>query len=114
MNYKEDRPWGSFENILERDDCKVKLIVVKPNQAPSYQSHEFRCERYVIVQGEALITLDDHDSKYTKGDIVQVDFRQKHRVRCISEEDLIFVEVQLGSYFGEDDIVRFSDDYNRS
>ncbi len=114
MNYKEDRPWGSFENILERDDCKVKLIVVKPGQAPSYQSHQFRSERYVIVQGEALITLDDEDFQYTKGDIVQVDFKQKHRVRCVSEEDLIFVEVQLGSYFGEDDIVRYSDDYNRS
>jgi mannose-6-phosphate isomerase len=113
MNYKEDRPWGSFENILERDDCKVKIITIKPNQAPSYQSHEHRSERYVIIQGKAKITLDDTDFIYEKGDFVSVDFHQKHRVRCISEEDLIFIEVQLGTYFGEDDIVRYSDDYNR-
>ena len=114
MNYKEDRPWGSFENLLERDDCKVKIIIVKPGQAPSYQSHEHRCERYVIIQGEAQITLDDHDTFHCKGDVIEVGFKQKHRVRCISDEDLIFIEVQLGTYFGEDDIVRHSDDYNRS
>lgn len=114
MNYKEDRPWGSFENILERDDCKVKIITIKPNQAPSYQSHQHRSERYVIVQGKAKVTLDDVDSYYEKGDTVTVDFHQKHQVRCTSEEDLIFIEVQLGTYFGEDDIVRYSDDYNRA
>jgi mannose-6-phosphate isomerase-like protein (cupin superfamily) len=114
MNYTETRPWGLFENLLERDDCKVKIITVKPGQAPSYQSHEHRCERYVIVQGEATITLDDVETVHTKGDIVVVDYKQKHRVRCTSDEDLIFIEVQLGTYFGEDDIVRHSDDYNRN
>jgi mannose-6-phosphate isomerase-like protein (cupin superfamily) len=113
MNYKENRPWGEFENLLEKDYCKVKVITVKPGQAPSYQSHKFRCERYIIIQGKALITLDDEDTVYEKGDSVTVDFGQKHRVRCVSEEDLIFIEVQLGTYFGEDDIVRHSDDYNR-
>jgi len=113
MNYRENRPWGQFENILEREDCKVKLITIKPGQAPSYQSHEKRCERYVIVQGSAIITLDDVSKEYTKGDIVIVDFKQKHRVRCTSNEDLIFIEVQLGTYFGEDDIIRYSDDYGR-
>ena len=114
MNQTEKRPWGLFENLLERDDCKVKIITVKPGQAPSYQSHKHRCERYVIVQGEATITLDDVETVHTKGDIVVVDYKQKHRVRCTSDEDLIFIEVQLGTYFGEDDIVRHSDDYNRN
>jgi mannose-6-phosphate isomerase len=113
MNYSETRPWGFFENLLERDDCKVKIITIKPGQAPSYQSHQFRCERYTIIQGEAKITLDGVDTTYTKGDIVNVDFQQKHQVRCVSDIDLIFIEVQLGTYFGEDDIVRHEDDYKR-
>jgi mannose-6-phosphate isomerase len=113
MNYSENRPWGSFENILERDDCKVKIITIKPGHAPSYQSHKKRCERYVIIQGTAKITLDGNDTFHSKGDVIEVGYEQKHRVRCTSEEDLIFIEVQLGTYFGEDDIVRYEDDYNR-
>lgn len=113
MNYFEERPWGHFENLIDQEICKVKIITVLPKQAPSYQSHKFRCERYVIIQGKALITINDKDFIYEKGDIVQIDFEDKHRVRCISDESLIFIEVQLGSYFGEDDIVRYTDDYNR-
>lgn len=113
MNYIESRPWGFFENILERDDCKVKIITINPGQAPSYQSHNNRCERYVIIQGEAKITIDGNDTFHCKGDVIEVGFKQKHRVRCVSPESLIFIEVQLGTYFGEDDIIRYEDDYSR-
>lgn len=113
MNYFEERPWGSFENILEENYCKVKKIIVKPNNSPSYQYHYKRSEVYVIVQGKALIMLDDVEKEYNTGDTVIVPVLTKHRVRNTGNIDLIFIEIQYGEYFGEDDIVRINDDYGR-
>lgn len=113
MNYKEDRPWGSFENLLDSDICKVKQIIINPSHAPSYQLHRQRSEVWVITQGEGLLTLDDDDKIVGVGDVVTVPVGMKHRIRNTSTSDLIFVEVQTGEYFGEDDIVRLKDDYNR-
>lgn len=113
MNYKEQRPWGSFENLLDSEICKVKQIIIKPNQAPSYQFHFKRSEVWVVVQGEGLLTLDDNDEAVHTGSIIEVPIKMKHRIRNTSAVDLIFIEVQLGNYFGEDDIVRLKDDYNR-
>ena len=64
MNYKETRPWGQFENLLDSDYCKVKEITIKPGQAPSYQYHYKRSEVYVIVKGKALICLDDIEKEF--------------------------------------------------
>jgi mannose-6-phosphate isomerase-like protein (cupin superfamily) len=113
MNYKESRPWGDFENILDEDYCKVKKILIKPGQAPSYQYHHKRSEVYVIVQGSALIKLNDEEKKYTVGDTIVVPVLTKHRVFNVGQEDLIFIEVQHGEYFGEDDIIRIEDNYGR-
>jgi mannose-6-phosphate isomerase-like protein (cupin superfamily) len=113
MNYKEQRPWGSFENLLDSDICKVKQIIIKPNQAPSYQFHYKRSEVWVVVQGEGLLTLNDNDEVVSVGSIIEVPLEVKHRIRNTSNIDLIFIEVQIGKYFGEDDIVRLEDDYNR-
>ena len=97
MNYKESRPWGNFENLLDEDLCKVKKIIIKPDAAPSYQYHHKREEVWIVVQGNGELKLDD-----------------KIQIRNTSSEDLIFIEVQRGSYFGEDDIIRLEDDYGRS
>ncbi len=113
MNYKETRPWGTFENLLDADYCKVKTITIKPGQAPSYQYHYKRSEVYVIVQGKALIKLDDVEKEYNIGDTILIPVLTKHRVTNIGSEDLIFIEVQHGEYFGEDDIVRIEDNYDR-
>ena len=113
MNYTEQRPWGSFENLLDTDYCKVKQLVIKPGQAPSYQYHYKRSEVYVIVQGKALIKLNDIEKEYNVGDTILIPVLTKHRVTNIGSKDLIFIEVQLGSYFGEDDIVRLEDNYGR-
>jgi len=113
MNYKEQRPWGSFENLLDSDICKVKQIIIKPNQAPSYQFHYKRSEVWVVVQGEGLLTLNDNDTIVSTGSVIEVPIEAKHRIRNTSNIDLVFIEVQLGKYFGEDDIVRLEDDYNR-
>ena len=67
MNYKEMRPWGSFENLLDVPYCKVKEIVVKPGQAPSYQFHHKRNETWIIVNGTGEVTLDDKISVVARG-----------------------------------------------
>ena len=113
MNYIEERPWGSFENLLEEDYCKVKRIIVKPGQRLSYQYHYKRTEHWVIVQGNAVVTLNDKEQWFTEGMVVEIPVETKHRVENKGKEDLIFIETQTGEYFGEDDIVRSADDYGR-
>ena len=113
-NYIEERPWGSFEHLLDCEYCKVKRIIVKPEQRLSYQYHYKRSECWVIVQGAATVTLDDKIHTFVEGDVVQIDCETKHRVENKSEQDLIFIETQTGTYFGEDDIVRIEDDYGRN
>jgi mannose-6-phosphate isomerase-like protein (cupin superfamily) len=116
-NYKEERPWGSFEHLLDTDYCKVKRIIVKPGQRLSYQYHYKRSECWVVVQGRATVTLDDKEFEYESGtslgNIVNIPVGTKHRVRNDEKIDLIFIETQTGTYFGEDDIVRLDDDYGR-
>jgi len=110
----EQRPWGFYETILENELCKVKKICISPGQAPSYQYHFNRDEVWVVVSGEGDLRLDDKVSKISKGSTIRVNRGQKHQVRNCGNSDLVFVEVQLGDYFGEDDIVRLEDDYGRS
>jgi mannose-6-phosphate isomerase len=112
-NYKEERPWGVFENLLDTNYCKVKQITIKPGQAPSYQYHYKRSEVYVIVKGKALINLDGIEKVYNIGETILIPVLMKHQVTNIGDEDLVFIEVQHGEYFGEDDIVRVKDNYGR-
>ena len=113
MNYIEERPWGKFENLLETDYCKVKQITVYPKQKLSYQYHEHRAERWVIVQGEAIVTINDFDYTKVIGDAVKIPKGAKHRIWNPGDVNLIFIEVQTGAYFGEDDIIRLEDNYGR-
>ena len=77
------------------------------------QYHYKRDECWVIVQGEATVTLDDKIHTFIEGQVVQIEYGTKHRVENKGKEDLIFIETQTGTYFGEDDIIRIEDDYNR-
>ena len=113
MNYKENRPWGTFENLIDRDYCKVKEIIIKPGQAPSYQYHFKRSEIWVLTKGVGQLTLDDEQSDVKTGDVIYVPTEARHQIRNSGSEDLHFIEIQLGEYFGEDDIVRLRDDYGR-
>jgi len=114
MNYTEERPWGRFENLLETDYCKVKQITVSPSQKLSYQYHEHRAERWVIVQGEAVVTIDGFNYTKVAGESVKIPKGAKHRIWNPGDTDLIFIEVQTGTYFGEDDIIRLEDNYGRA
>jgi len=108
------RPWGEYFVLEDDPTHKVKRIIIKPGGRLSYQYHHHRAEVWTIVQGEAIITLNGVDEVYKKGQVAQIPHGAKHRIQNQTNEDVVFIEVQLGTYFGEDDIVRIEDDYNRS
>ena len=120
MNYKEERPWGSFENLLDEEYCKVKRLIVKPGQRLSSQYHHKRSECWVVGQGVASITLEEKASYNTlhldanPGKVIEIPVGTIHRLQNRGKEDLILIETQTGTYFGEDDIVRLDDDYGRN
>lgn len=109
----ETRPWGRFEILSDHNDFKVKKITVDSGEQLSYQSHSKRDEHWVVIQGEATITLDETSHELKAGQHIFIRRGQKHRMSNKGKQPLIFVEVQTGEYFGEDDIVRYQDDYNR-
>ena len=112
-NYIEERPWGKFEILVDSDYCKVKRITVNSGGRLSYQYHYNRSEVWTVVSGIATITLDDKINWYSYGKTVKIPQGTKHRVENREQEPLIFIEVQHGSSFEEEDIVRIEDDYNR-
>ena len=107
------KPWGYYKTIYGDENTQVKIICIAPTHRPSYQYHFKRTETWVVVKGEGIMTLDDKTTSVKKGDVIFVPKEAKHRIQNTGVEDLIFVEVQMGEYFGEDDIVRVSDDYSR-
>jgi len=110
---KDTRPWGSFYVIHDEPNYKLKRIEVEPSKRLSYQYHHKRSETWIIVQGTGLFTLNGDDKKVSVGETVLIPRLSKHRILNTGEDLLVIIEVQTGSYFGEDDIVRIEDDYNR-
>ena len=109
----EVRPWGSFYVIHDEVNYKIKRIEVNPGQRLSYQYHKKRSEAWTIVSGSAIVTINGDEKQLNVGETVFIPQGAKHRVENNSKNKLEFIEVQTGSYFGEDDIVRIQDDYNR-
>ena len=109
----EERPWGRFEILMDLPHAKSKRIIVSPGQRLSYQSHKHRSEHWTIVKGMAEVTLDDEIHKLKAGEHIYIPLGAKHRIANTTNEAVEFIEVQTGTYFGEDDIVRYSDDYDR-
>lgn len=109
----ETRPWGRFEILSDEKAFKTKKITIDPGAQLSYQSHEKRSEHWVIVAGEGEVVLNDKTVQLRPGQSIYVPEKCKHRMRNPGPNPLVFIEVQTGTYFGEDDIVRYKDDYNR-
>lgn len=107
------RPWGSFTVLDQGEDFKVKRIEVLPGKRLSYQQHAKRAEHWFVVQGRAKVTLDGEDLILMPGQAVDIAVGTAHRVENPGELPLVFIEVQRGSYLGEDDIVRLQDDFGR-
>jgi mannose-6-phosphate isomerase-like protein (cupin superfamily) len=111
---RDDRPWGYYQVVDEGPGFRVKRIVVRPGQRLSYQRHTARSEHWYIVSGAGEITLDDATKTVGPGDTVDIAAGAAHRIGNLGEADVVFIEVQTGSYFGEDDIHRQADDYGRA
>ncbi len=107
------RPWGFYENLTESHDHKIKRITVAPGMRLSYQQHHRRSEHWVVVRGVAVVTLDGKEHRLTRGQSIDIPQETAHRILNPGDSPLIFAEVQLGDYFGEDDIIRLQDDYGR-
>ena len=110
---KDDRPWGRYYVISDEPNYKIKKIEVKPGQRLSYQYHENRSESWTIVEGIGTLTLDGKNIDLMEGDNIKIPTNAKHRISNNGLNKLVFIEVQTGTYFGEDDIIRIEDDYNR-
>ena len=108
------RPWGTFTVLDEGENYKVKRIEVLPGMRLSYQKHAQRTEHWFVVQGTAKVRLDDRDITVRVGDAIDIPVGAAHRIENPGDELLIVVEVQRGSYLGEDDIVRLDDDFGRA
>ena len=109
----DERPWGSYTVLDDEPGHKVKRIVVQSGQRLSYQRHEHRSEHWFVVAGTARVTLDGKDHELSAGDAIDIPAGTAHRIENPGSGDLVFIEVQHGTYFGEDDIVRLQDDYGR-
>ena len=110
---KDFRPWGWFES-LKLDGCfQIKRIFVKPGAAISLQSHKYRSEHWIVVEGVAKVTIDDEIKLINVGQSVYVPKKAIHRLENPSKSPTIIIEVQIGNYLGEDDIERYEDLYSR-
>jgi len=108
------RPWGTYTMLEEDDRFKIKRIVVKPGASLSLQMHHHRSEHWVVVSGIAKVVRDEQDYFVNVNESTFIPAGRKHRLENPGMLDLVMIEVQSGDYLGEDDIVRFQDDYGRT
>ncbi len=111
---RDERPWGSYEVLEDASSHKVKRIEVRPGHRLSYQRHQQRAEHWFVVSGTAKVTIDGADHVLTAGMAIDIPVRVAHRVANTDKKPLVFIEVQYGNYFGEDDIERLEDDFGRA
>ena len=112
--YSENRPWGSFTVLDEGEGFKVKRISVNPGHKLSLQYHHHRSEHWTVVQGEASVTLGEDIKQLKINESIYIPLKEKHALANEGEELMQLIEVQLGDYLGEDDIVRLEDRYGRA
>jgi len=112
-NQEDRRPWGYFEVLSECGGHKVKRLVLYSGKRLSLQRHRRRTEHWVVVNGYALVTLEDSEIPLGPGQSIDIPVGAKHRIANPGVNPVVFIEVQMGDYFGEDDIERFEDDFGR-
>ena len=107
------RPWGFYISIEESNIWQIKKIEVNPMASLSLQMHNHRSEHWIVLEGTAQVQVDEEIKLLSKNESVYIPIASKHRLSNPSEEPLVLIEVQTGSYLGEDDIIRFEDIYGR-
>ena len=110
---RDYRPWGWFESIAKGERFQVKRIQVKPGQSLSLQSHHHRAEHWIVVSGTAKVTINEDVKLVTENQSVYIPVGSVHRLENPGKLPVVLIEVQTGSYLGEDDIIRYEDKYAR-
>ena len=113
LHHRVNRPWGAYECVDEDERFKVKRITVHPGAALSLQLHHHRAEHWVVVKGTARITRGEEQFMLAENESTYIPVGQKHRLENPGKTDLELIEIQSGAYLGEDDIIRFDDQYGR-
>jgi len=111
---EDHRPWGYYQVLADESDHKIKRIVVYPGKRLSLQRHLHRSEHWFVLHGKALVTIDVREIALGEGGSADIPEGAAHRVMNVGQENVTFVEVQTGEYFGEDDIERLEDDFGRA
>ena len=111
-----ERPWGWYKTIYgdDHNGYKVKKICVYPGKRLSLQSHQKRSEHWIIVKGNAEVQVGDSFEQMTENQHVYIPKNTLHRIKNIGNETVVFIETQIGEYLGEDDILRYEDDFGRA
>ncbi len=107
------RPWGRYRVLLTGDAFQVKRVEVASGKRLSLQTHARRSETWIVTEGQGKATVGEKEVLVQRGSVVQVGVGQVHRMHNTGKEALVFIEVQLGDYLGEDDIIRLEDDFHR-
>lgn len=108
-----ERPWGKYFVLKDEPCYKLKRIEVNPGHRLSYQYHNHRQEHWIIVEGECNVVVNEENHPLKYGESIFIPLGAKHRIENTGKNLLVFIEVQTGDYFGEDDIIRLQDDYQR-
>lgn len=111
---KYNRPWGYYQILDGGVGFQVKRLFVSPGGRLSLQSHKHRSEQWIVVSGTATVTKDDETLNLKEYETINIPVKVKHRIENLTNKDLIIIEVQMGDYLGEDDIIRYSDVYGRA
>ncbi|MBF0521715.1 MAG: phosphomannose isomerase type II C-terminal cupin domain [Candidatus Omnitrophica bacterium] len=112
INFSE-RPWGFYFKLFEEKGVWVKRVQINPHSRLSLQKHGHRSEKWTIVSGKGLATVNGTETIVQPGHIIDVPVGSVHRIANVGNEKLVFIEVACGDYLSEDDIVRLEDDYER-
>ena len=108
-----ERPWGNYIKFFEEAGVWVKRVEVNPKARLSLQKHAHRSEKWNIVTGKGIVTIDDKKIPVQAGSVIDVPCGAVHRIANVGNEKLVFIEVACGDYLSEDDITRLEDDYHR-
>ena len=114
MNSSDTRPWGGYTVLFKGPDYQVKRIEVKPGFRFSLQKHFKRSEQWIVVSGTGVTVVGDKEIPVKRGSMIHVPLEEIHRMHNTGQTPLVFIEVQLGEYLGEDDILRLEDDFKRA
>ena len=109
-----ERPWGSYTVLEENSSYKIKRIEVSPGKRLSLQKHHHRSEHWIVVSGTARVTCGEREFVVNVNESTFIPIGEQHRLENPGKIPLVIIEVQSGEYLGEDDIIRFQDDYQRT